>query len=259
MEVSFRLPLSSSTAFEAMFREIESCITKEANTSGTRDHANKYLYGIESYGISVTTLEEVFLKVAGSNYDEADNFELIKPQIESITMASQAYASYPVVSESKSCFAKFWKISAMILSIVGRGFSLIFSMVLSLLTFVNIHCCGCGIFLSSSFWRHFRALLIKRAISARRDRRTIVFQLLIPAVFLFLGLLFLKLKPHPDQLSVTFTTSHFNPLLRGGGGGGPVPFNLSLSISKKVWRTLEQNVPFDSYIFLMTKFICCML
>ncbi|KAF9619443.1 hypothetical protein IFM89_007018 [Coptis chinensis] len=54
------------------------------------------------------------------------------------------------------------------------------------------------------------------------DRRTVAFQLVIPAVFLFFGLLFLKLKPHREQLSVTLTTSEFNPLLQGGGGGGPV-------------------------------------
>jgi ATP-binding cassette subfamily A (ABC1) protein 3 len=70
--------------------------------------------------------------------------------------------------------------------------------------------------------------------SARRDRKTIVFQLLIPAVFLLFGLLFLKLKPHPDQRSLTFTTSKFNPLLRGGGGGGPIPFDMSWPIAKEV-------------------------
>ncbi|CAA0837437.1 ABC transporter A family member 1 [Striga hermonthica] len=42
------------------------------------------------------------------------------------------------------------------------------------------------------------------------------------------------IKPHPDQESVTFTTSHFNPLLTGGGGGGPIPFDLSLPIAKEV-------------------------
>ncbi|KAH7546540.1 hypothetical protein FEM48_Zijuj01G0211700 [Ziziphus jujuba var. spinosa] len=46
---------------------------------------------------------------------------------------------------------------------------------------------------------------------------TIVFQLLIRAVFLVLSLILLKLKPHLDQQSVTFTTSIFNPLLSGGG------------------------------------------
>ncbi|CAH1449941.1 unnamed protein product [Lactuca virosa] len=38
---------------------------------------------------------------------------------------------------------------------------------------------------------------------------------------------------HPDQPSITFTTSNFNPLLSGEGGGGPIPFDLSLPIAKQ--------------------------
>jgi hypothetical protein len=61
-----------------------------------------------------------------------------------------------------------------------------------------------------------------------------MFQLLIPAIFLFIGLLFMELKPHPDQIPLTLSTSYFNPLLSGGGGGGPIPFNLSFPIAEKV-------------------------
>ncbi|RVW16546.1 ABC transporter A family member 1 [Vitis vinifera] len=163
-EISFKLPLSSSSSFESMFREIESCMNSVHNSdrSGNED---KYNLGIESYGISVTTLEEVFLRVAGCDFDETE------------------------------C-SKQEKLHVLPDSV----------------------CCSCCFISKSIFWEHSKALLIKRAIIARRDRKTIVFQLLIPAVFLLFGLLLLKLKPHPDQQSVTFTTSHFNPLLRGGGG-----------------------------------------
>ncbi|KAI7980171.1 ABC transporter A family member 1, partial [Camellia lanceoleosa] len=72
----------------------------------------------------------------------------------------------------------------------------------------------------STFWQHCKALFIKRGISSRRNRKTIVFQLLIPLSSCF--------------LPITFTTSYFNPLLSGGGGGGPIPFDLSWPISNKV-------------------------
>lgn len=85
-----------------------------------------------------------------------------------------------------------------------------------------------------TFWRHSRALIIKRVVSAKRDKRTVMFQLIIPAVFLLFGLAFLRLKPHPDQSSIRLTTDYFNPLLGGGGGGGPIPFNLSLPIALQV-------------------------
>ncbi|KAG5055117.1 hypothetical protein JHK85_007627 [Glycine max] len=103
-EISFRLPMASSSAFERMFREIEGCMKKTVSNMELSGNGDKDSLGIESYGISVTTLEE--------------------------------------------------------------------------------------------------------------------------------------LKPHPDQQSLTLSTSHFNPLLSGGGGGGPIPFNLSLPIAEKV----AQNV-----------------
>lgn len=44
---------------------------------------------------------------------------------------------------------------------------------------------------------------------------------------------------HPDQPSITFITSNFNPLLSGEGGGGPIPFDLSLPIAKQVSQYIE--------------------
>jgi ATP-binding cassette subfamily A (ABC1) protein 3 len=49
MEIKFRLPTDQSSHFEALFAELES---------------KKDKYGVQSFGISLTTLEEVFLKVA---------------------------------------------------------------------------------------------------------------------------------------------------------------------------------------------------
>lgn len=49
MEIKFRLPTDQSAHFEALFAELEN---------------NKDRYGVQSFGISLTTLEEVFLKVA---------------------------------------------------------------------------------------------------------------------------------------------------------------------------------------------------
>ncbi|KAI4381515.1 hypothetical protein MLD38_007580 [Melastoma candidum] len=168
-EISFKLPLASSPSFERMFREIEGCIISSNSERSVRDESQ----GIETYGISVTTLEEQESKLQKDMHQK-----------------------------------------------LQKG-----------------HCCC--IISQSKFWQHFKALVIKRAISARRDRKTVVFQLLIPAFFLLIGLVLLKLKPHPDQMSVTFTTSEFNPLLSGGGGGGPIPFDLSLPLASEVAQYIE--------------------
>lgn len=238
-EISFKLPISSASSFESMFREIENymrrsvsdsemnCLT-DTSTGDEKDH-----FGIESYGISVTTLEEVFLRVAGCDFDVAPSEQEKSSLLTSSVVSDISVHQSPgKISESQH-FGKSEK-SGFLTVIVKRACALIFSTIFSIINFLGVQCCGCDILWRSKFWQHSKALFIKRAISARRDRRTVIFQLLIPVVFLFVGLLFLKLKPHPDQRSVTLTTSEFNPELIGGGGGGPIPFDLQWSISKQV-------------------------
>lgn len=193
--------------------------------------------GIESYGISVTTLEEVFLRVAGCDFDESECGEQGSYCDAPTYDASHGQATKKL-SHSK-LFGNYMWVIGMIITIVQRAGGLIAAAVLSFLNFLCVPCTTCCIISRSTFWRHCKALFIKRVVSAHRDSKTILFQLLIPVVFLLFGLLFLKLKPHPDQLSVTFATSHFNPLLSGGGGGGPIPFNLSWPIAKEVYYSLS--------------------
>lgn len=210
--------------------------------SGIENRGEENL-GIESYGISVTTLEEVFLRVAGGDFDQDESHEEIEGPVSCDTATLQPCQSYAQkrTFHSKLC-GTYFRIICFIATIIGRASFLIITTVLSALRFLSMQCCCCCILSRSMFWKHSKALLIKRAKSAQRDMKTIVFQLLIPAVFLLFGLLFLKLKPHPDQQSVTFTTSYFNPLLSGGGGGCPIPFDLNWPIEKEVCDLLHFHV-----------------
>ncbi|XP_050230528.1 ABC transporter A family member 1 isoform X2 [Mercurialis annua] len=234
-EISFKLPMASSSSFESLFREIESCMRRLVSHSETDISKEKDYIGIESYGISVTTLEEVFLRVAGCDFDESVDINQTSNILPSDSIISTASQDHNPPKNLDSKFLKSYiKVFAVIFSLVGRACGLMVATVLSLVNFLGRQCCSCCIISRSTFWQHTKALFIKRAISARRDRKTIVFQLLIPAVFLLFGLLLLKLKPHPDQQSVTLTTSQFNPLLSGGGGGGPIPFDLSFPIAREL-------------------------
>ncbi|KAL3755279.1 hypothetical protein ACJRO7_002345 [Eucalyptus globulus] len=237
-EISFKLPLASSPFFESMFREIEGCMKRSMPSSG-KSGVDENL-GIESYGISVTTLEEVFLRVAGCDYDEAETATEENISVLANHSLSQGPhgSTIEMTYHNKVC-GNYKKAVWILPALIGKACSLFVAAILSVLNFLSMQCCCCSIISRSIFWQHCKALFIKRAIAARRDRKTIAFQLLIPAVFLFIGLLLLKLKPHPDQLSVTFTTSHFNPLLSGGGGGGPIPFNLSWPIANEVAQHVE--------------------
>lgn len=218
-----------------MFREIEGCM-KRSMSSSRKSGVNENL-GIESYGISVTTLEEVFLRVAGCDYDEAETATEQNISVSTDHNLSQASrgSTMKMTLHNKVC-GNYKKAMWILPALIGKACSVFITGIFRVLNFLSMQCCCCSIISRSIFWQHCKALFIKRAISARRDRKTIVFQLLIPVVFLFLGLLLLKLKPHPDQMSVTFTTSHFNPLLRGGGGGGPIPFDLSWPIANEVCK-----------------------
>lgn len=234
-EISFKLPLASSSSFESMFREIESCMHRSNPGLENPNYPGSDFLGIESYGISVTTLEEVFLRVAGGDFDETECPVNEKPLDTPNTHAEQPNQNNDSERMSYSKVSKnYVEIIGFMFSAMGKACSLFLETTLNVIKFLSMQCCCFSIISRSTFWKHSKALLIKRAVSARRDQKTIVFQLIIPAIFLLLGLLMIKLKPHPDQQSVTFTTSHFNPLLTGGGGGGPIPFDLSLYLAKEV-------------------------
>ncbi|CAI8613948.1 unnamed protein product [Vicia faba] len=257
-EISFRLPMASSSTFERMFREIEGCMKKPVLRMEISGSYEKDCHGIESYGISVTTLEEVFLRVAGCDYDEVECSEETNRSLISEPVVSLTSDDRP---STKICYYKVFgnykKIIGFMSMMVGRACGLIFTAVISFINFIGMQCCSCCLITTSTFWQHSKALFIKRAISARRDHKTIMFQLIIPALFLFIGLLFMELKPHPDQISLTLSTSNFNPLLSGGGGGGPVPFNLSFPIAEKVAQNVKggwiQSCSPSSYKFPNSK------
>ncbi|XP_073151159.1 ABC transporter A family member 1 isoform X3 [Henckelia pumila] len=234
-ELTFKLPLASSSSFESMFREIECYVQRSNPTVGTVGYGDGNSLGIESYGISVTTLEEVFLRVAGGDFDNTeclDSKKLLTTPDSNVQQPGENHTSNRIIYSKlcKSCI----EVIGYMMATMGKASGLFWATTLHILNFISMQCCCFCTFSRSTFWKHSKALIIKRAMSARRDQKTIVFQLLIPAIFLLFGLLLVKLKPHPDQQSITFTTSRFNPLLTGGGGGGPIPFDLSSLAANEV-------------------------
>ncbi|CAN0878408.1 ABC transporter A family member 1 [Linum grandiflorum] len=237
-EICFKLPLASSSSFEGMFREIESCMGRSGSMSEPISEDN-HCRGIQDYGILVTTLEEVFLRVAGCDYDESgsDGLKEIKNNQPESVVPSSNHSSGGIFCYKH--FRDYKKVFRTLSGMVVRAFAFLVAVLFSFVKFLVMQCCCCSIISRSTFWQHTKALFIKRAVSARRDRKTIVFQLLIPAIFLTLGLVFLKLKPHPDQQSVTLTTEYFNPLITGDGGGGPIPYSLRWPIAKEVAKHIQ--------------------
>eukprot|EP00850_Spirogloea_muscicola_P021142 SM000238S08043 [mRNA] locus=s238:44288:46172:+ [translate_table: standard] len=67
---------------------------------------------------------------------------------------------------------------------------------------------------------------------AFRDKRTLAFQLVIPVLFITMGVILLLLKPQPDQHSLTLTTSSFTRF----SGICPLPMNCSQPIARACYE-----------------------
>ena len=63
----------------------------------------------------------------------------------------------------------------------------------------------------SLFGVHFSALLTKRAIYAKRDRRMIFCQLVLPVLLVILGVTILLIKPNLNQPNLTLSGGKYNP------------------------------------------------
>ncbi|RLN57229.1 hypothetical protein BBJ28_00025928, partial [Nothophytophthora sp. Chile5] len=130
-EIAFQLPLDCTAAFAPLFEEI--------------DEKMRAL-GVLSYGISVTTLEEVFIKVAEA-HDEDNQHTLSKDAAGASPDASALLPGGPAIAN---------------------------------LTGITM------------FLVHLSALLLKRFRIARRDRRVIIFSVLLPVTMLGAGFGLLK-------------------------------------------------------------------
>ncbi|KAF1321194.1 Abc transporter a family member 1, partial [Globisporangium splendens] len=87
-EIAFQLPLASSSGFAAMFAEMDNQLSK---------------LGLLSYGVSVTTLEEVFIKVAEAN-DEDNQHTLAKHARTGTPAPSPTHSADGVVTQPTGMF-----------------------------------------------------------------------------------------------------------------------------------------------------------
>ncbi|KAH9091241.1 hypothetical protein LEN26_018836 [Aphanomyces euteiches] len=154
-EISFQLPLDGSHLFAKMFAELDDKLDG---------------LGVVSYGISVTTLEEVFIKVAEIG-DENHQHTLQK------TDPSTKSAPSSSVDGSRS------------------GFRLTDNAPLSSLKMFAVH---------------FRALLLKRIRTARRDKRMVIFGTILPIIFVVVGVALLKGSSYNrNDPAISLTTKEY--------------------------------------------------
>jgi hypothetical protein len=183
-ELSFQLPFDGSSGFPAMFEQLD---------------INSSVLGVGSYGISVTTLEEVFLRVGhaaekdevgeavdvANRYGQVQAHEGKKPTVSASAPREKKSSSNkgPVtidVSEKSPILESFVKQSSVsfffftISLILGNTHLLWFSLI------------QCHV-INDQFSTQVRALLIKRWLNTKRDLRALVWQIGYPVIVLIFG------------------------------------------------------------------------
>ncbi|XP_068671756.1 phospholipid-transporting ATPase ABCA3-like [Montipora foliosa] len=180
-ELSFILPSEATGKFEKLFLELET---------------RRQELGIASYGASVTTMEEVFLKV-GEEMDSSLSDKLQKQDDEetsSMHTTESMNGHEPNVTERSSVLARMG-----IFGSVSGSYG----------TFGEYNS-----FSHSSGFRLFRqrwyAMFVKRVLHSKRHKAAIVSQLLLPLVFTLFALISAKTFPQPtDSPPLILSTDHF--------------------------------------------------
>jgi len=194
-EISFRLPLSASANFPGLFEAMES---------------QKAQMGIDSYGISVTTLEEVFLRVghaAGKTLDASSSTSSTSPSSASSSCSSPALdqaheAKLPIARQAKDYGATLADGSNNNVESIDIDNEIVDTRIPERSA-------------SQIFRTHFRALFIKRFQNALKDRKMILWQIVYPTLILFGGIALLRMGEFSDPPPFPLDIAQFRGQLAG--------------------------------------------
>ncbi|CAH3155546.1 unnamed protein product, partial [Porites evermanni] len=144
-EIQFVLTSESSQNFEALFSELEN---------------NLEQYGVTSFGVSVTTLEEVFMKV-GEGAEKTLHDQVVDQKHRGEQVFGGA-SQIPIPEAEASSVGEF-----------NTGLSL--------------------------KWQQYKAMLLKRFLNARREKKLVLTQLILPLLMVCVALLLIKTLQEPMQ------------------------------------------------------------
>lgn len=211
-EMTWQLPFSASEAFPSLFQYLDDNLDQ---------------LGLQSYGVSVTTLEEVFIKITRSTHtakraDEGKKQDSVSPKAISADIQppdAMAITDGDVGSTGEG---------AVFVAPTGKGENSEKGAMVEM-SAVPAEEEGKALFASQTiehdfekideedqityFFVHMRALLEKRAMYFLRDKKAWIFTYIIPFVFLLAGLLIMKYTyptSYQPPLSMTSVKSQLN-------------------------------------------------
>ncbi|XP_019627958.1 PREDICTED: ATP-binding cassette sub-family A member 3-like [Branchiostoma belcheri] len=196
-ELSYILPTESSAQFEALFTEIEE---------------RKEELGIDGYGASITTMEEVFLKVGGDSDPDIDkHLHRAAESYQSISR-SPSPTAIPVANGSAAPVANG---SAMInVSPTNPEGDDIEAQLLPLGEFDSSVAAGnlkrnTG---ARLYWQQFYAMFLKHMLHSWRNIWVFLIQFGIPLLYTAFSLIVAKTYPGPqDSPPLNLTTAPYGP------------------------------------------------
>jgi ABC-type multidrug transport system ATPase subunit len=187
-EMNFTLPLSASSDFAPLFGQLEE---------------RKAQLSVQEYGVSVTSLEEVFLRLAGES-EEEDKHAKATPS----TPRTSAFASASTVhlgrhSSERNSRLGFGELTTGDEDEADEAWSLVDPSQLQ-----------------PSMLRQVKALLTKRILYAQRSRKYAMMQVLMPIVYVMAGILIVKFTAGNSQWDVSTNKITLDPSLFTGQKNG---------------------------------------
>jgi ATP-binding cassette subfamily A (ABC1) protein 3 len=214
-EISFRLPVAASPQFPELFQTFDS---------------NQSEYGITNYGISVTTLEEVFLRV-GHDDEESNKSKNIKK-------SSAVAPTYHVDSSENN--SETTGLSTIQVQAAGSAAHHDDAHSTAKLQQLSQQSGDLNQRLQVPtdrdhiFRKHFKALFIKRFHDAKRNKRGWVWTIIIPFIILIVGMAVIQLLNSITFSSKATDTSYLNSPL-------PIPFAYTDATSVQVFNSASNS------------------
>ena len=170
-ELNVRLPMQSSPQFPAMLKELDEKMGA---------------VGVVSYGISITSVEDVFLKISGGDHFSSETDAVSTDKDASALPVGDAALKKKVAGDDRASLSD-------VLAAARKDQT--------------------GV---ETFLRHTRALLIKRWNYSRRDVKGLLYQIFLPSVLIALGLGLIQAGSVAlTTTSYQLSTAQFNVARRG--------------------------------------------
>ncbi|XP_063951709.1 phospholipid-transporting ATPase ABCA3-like [Lytechinus pictus] len=165
-EIGYILPRESSSTFKDLFTQLED---------------ERGPLGIDSFGVSVTTMEEVFMKVGEMVDEEEENGGGMMRRRSSIIPPPRPTNGNvdPVIYTSGEPGVKDPHVKISVFGINTGQSNLVTGILLKFL--------------------QFKAIFIKRFLCALRDKKSVITQFILPIIFVILGIVLLKTSSDPTD------------------------------------------------------------